>query len=51
VLVTLVPWVRLKLPGDAESVKPGAVLGQLLTRFAALMLPIPVAKSHPTFVP
>jgi hypothetical protein len=51
VVVTLDPWLRLKLFGDAESTKPGAVLGQLLTRLAALMVPIPVAKSHPTFVP
>jgi hypothetical protein len=51
VLVTLAPWVRLKLLGDAESVKPGVLFGQLLTRFAALMLPIPVAKSHPVAVP
>jgi hypothetical protein len=50
VVVTLVPAVSVKV-GGAESVKPGVVFGQLLTRFAALMLPMPVAKSHPTPVP
>jgi hypothetical protein len=50
VVVTLDPSVSVKV-GDPESVKPGVVLGQLLTRFAALMLPMPVAKSHPTPVP
>ena len=29
----------------------GAADGQLFTRLAALMVPIPVAKSHPEFVP
>jgi hypothetical protein len=48
-----VPWARAKLMGDAESVKLGAVEadGQLLTKLAALTVPMPVAKSHPTFVP
>ena len=50
VVVTLVPSVSVKF-GGPESVKPGVVFGQPLTRFAALMLPIPVAKSHPTPVP
>lgn len=50
VLVTLVPTVRLKL-GGALSVKPGVVFGQLLTRFVMLILPRPVAKSHPAPVP
>lgn len=48
--VTLVPSVRVKV-GGAKSVKPGVVFGQPLTRFAALILPRPVAKSQPTFVP
>jgi len=50
VVVTLAPSVRVKL-GGPKSVKPGVVFGQLLTRFAALMVPMPVAKSHPTPVP
>ena len=51
VLVPLAPSVILKLLGDAESEKSGFVLGQLFTRFVALMLPIPVAKSHAVVVP
>jgi len=43
--------VRLKLLGDAESRNAGVLFGQLLTRFAALMLPIPVAESHPVVAP
>ena len=48
-----VPWTTVRLAGDAESVKLGCdeVVGQLLTKLAALTVPIPVAKSHPTFVP
>lgn len=47
------PWTKVKLVGDAESVKPGggAEPGQLLTKFAALTVPMPVAKSQPIFVP
>lgn len=48
--LTVLPWVTVMLLG-ADMVKPGAVLGQALTKFAALMLPSPVAKSHPAFVP
>jgi hypothetical protein len=46
-------WTRVKLVGDAESVKLGcgADAGQLLTRLAALTVPMPVAKSHPMAVP
>ena len=50
VVVTLVPSVSVKV-GGPESVKPGVVFGQLLTRLVALMLPMPVAKSHPRPVP
>ncbi len=47
------PWRKVKLVGDTESVKPGCVdeEGQLLTRLAALTVPMPVAKSQPTLVP
>jgi len=46
-------WRKVKLVGDAESVKPGCVEeeGQLLTKLAALTVPMPVAKSQPTLVP
>jgi hypothetical protein len=46
-------WTRVKLVGDAESVKPGcgADAGQLLARLAALTVPMPVAKSQPMVVP
>jgi hypothetical protein len=52
VLVPLAPWTIVRLLGDAESEKLGAGAvepgpGQLFTRFAALTLPMPVAKSHP----
>ena len=50
VVVTLVPSVSVKL-GGPESVKPGVLFGQLLTRFAAFILPMPVAKSQPAPVP
>ena len=36
---------RVKLPGGGPEV------GQLLTKFAALMVPMPVAKSQPSEVP
>jgi len=47
------PWSMVKLAGDAERVKPGCGVAatQLLTRLAALTLPMPVAKSQPTLVP
>jgi hypothetical protein len=53
VLVPLVPRVMLKLPGDAERVKLGfgPPVGQLVTRFVAFTVPIPVAKSQPVVVP
>ena len=47
----LVPCVTVKLVGAAESVKVCVEIGQLLTRFAALTVPIPVAKSQPVLVP
>ena len=47
------PCVTDKLFGEAASVKlgGGADAGQLLTRFAALMVPMPVAKSQPMLAP
>lgn len=51
VLVPIVPCVMVKLFGDAERLKFGPEAGQLLTRFAAFTLPIPVAKSQPVAVP
>jgi len=47
------PSKKARLAGDAERVKPGCDedVGQLLTKLAALMVPIPVAKSQPTVVP
>ena len=47
------PWGKVKLVGDAERVKLGPVAddGQLLTKLAALTVPMPVAKSQPTLVP
>lgn len=53
VVVTLLPCTTVKLPGDAESAKFGSdeVPGQLFTRLAAFIVPMPVAKSHPVFVP
>ena len=47
----LVPCMRVKLAGAAESVKFCAETGQLPTRLAALTVPIPVAKSQPVLVP
>ncbi len=46
------PCKKARLAGDAERVKPGCDedVGQLLTKLAALMVPIPVAKSQPTVV-
>lgn len=53
VVVTLLPCTTVKLPGDADSAKLGSddVPGQLFTRLAAFIVPMPVAKSHPGFVP
>ena len=47
------PCRIVKVVGAADSVKlgGGADDGQLFTKFAALAVPMPVAKSHPTFVP
>lgn len=42
------PWVMVKLEGEAFRVKLGEVpVGHEFTRFAALTVPIPVAKSQP----
>ena len=51
VLVPLVPCVSVTVFGEAKIEKLGPEAGQLFTRFAALTLPIPVAKSHPVVVP
>ncbi len=47
------PWRRVKLAGVAETVKPGCCEdeGQLLVKLAALIVPMPVAKSQPVVVP
>jgi len=47
------PWGKVKLVGDVERTKLGPVAddGQLLTKLAALTVPMPVAKSQPTLVP
>lgn len=47
------PCRIVRLDGEAESRKPGCVVdaGQLLTRLAALTVPMPVAKSQPVVVP
>jgi hypothetical protein len=46
-------WRKVRLTGDAESVKLGCGVptDQLLTKFAALRVPMPVAKSQPMVVP
>ena len=48
-----VPCRIVKLAGDAERRKLGGVVdeGQLLTKFVALTVPMPVAKSQPAVVP
>ena len=53
VLEPLVPCTMLRLLGEADSVKDGVCTapGQLFTKFAALSVPMPVAKSQPTLVP
>lgn len=52
-VLTLAPCTTVTEPGAANSEKfsAGAVAGQLFTRFVALTLPMPVAKSQPTDVP
>jgi len=51
VVAPLAPCVIVKLLGEADSEKLGPKTGQLLTRLAALTVPMPVAKSHPVVVP
>ncbi len=54
VIEPLAPCVMVKLVGEAERVKLGCgeeADDQLLTRLAALTVPIPVAKSQPVVVP
>lgn len=51
VLVPLVPCLSVMVFGEAEIEKLGPEAGQLFTRFAALTVPIPVAKSQPVVVP
>ena len=53
VVLTLAPCATVTVPGEVDSEKfsAGAIAGQLFTRFAALTLPMPVAKSQPTDVP
>lgn len=48
-----VPCRMATFAGDAERRKLGCVVdeGQLLTRLAALTVPMPVAKSQPVVVP
>ena len=52
VVEAAVPWRMVKLAGAAESRKFGCVVeaGQLLTKLAALTVPMPVAKSQPVVV-
>ena len=47
------PWRKVKLAGEAERLKLGCGedAGQLLTKLAALTVPMPVAKSQPMVVP
>jgi hypothetical protein len=53
VFAPLLPCVRVMLLCDVERKKPGMgpPVGQLFTRFVALSVPIPVAKSQPVSVP
>ena len=51
VVAPSVPCVMVKLLGEANRVKFGVDVGQLFTKFAALRVPIPVAKSQPGVVP
>jgi len=56
-LLPLEPCVIVKLLGEADKEKSGWLgggalePGQFFTRLAALTVPMPVAKSQPTFVP
>src|SRR5260370_24340699 len=47
------PWRKVRFVGDAKRVKLGCGddEGQLLTKLAALTVPMPVAKPQPTVVP
>lgn len=47
------PCRIVRIDGEAETRKLGCVVdeGQLLTKLAALMLPMPLAKSQPVVVP
>jgi hypothetical protein len=49
-LVPLAPCVIVTAVGVAARVKLGFSFGQLFTRLAALIVPIPVAKSQPVVV-
>lgn len=53
VFVPLPACVMVMLLGDVEMKKPGRgpAVGQLLTKFVAFSVPIPVAKSQPVMVP
>jgi hypothetical protein len=53
VLVPVLPRVMLTLLGEEDREKPGIGpwLGQLITRFVALRVPMPVAKSQPVVAP
>lgn len=53
VLLPLAPCRTVMLLGEADNANPiiGVAPGQLLIKFRALMLPIPVAKSQPVVVP
>jgi len=53
VFAALLPCVRVMLVCDVERKKPGMgpPVGQLFTKFVALSVPIPVAKSQPVPVP
>jgi hypothetical protein len=53
VTVLLLPCTRVRLLGEAVRAKPwiGVTPGQLFTKFVALIVPIPVAKSQPVVVP
>jgi hypothetical protein len=53
VLVPLAPRTTVKTLGDADNAKLGVVVNppQLFTKFAALTVPMPVAKSQPIVAP
>ena len=50
-LFPVLPTMMVNEVGLATSEKLGAGSGQLFTRFAALRVPMPVAKSQPVVVP